>query len=119
MTEQVTSTEAQTDATETTQATETVATATLSHADLQNAVAIIDHAAKEGAFKGWGDMYAARVVRDKLFAFVEANRPAVEAAVAAEAEAAAAVAEKAENDAVVAEVGPTATKGKRKTVRKG
>lgn len=111
MTEQVTSTEAQTDATETTQATETVATATLSHADLQNAVAIIDHAAKEGAFKGWGDMYAARVVRDKLFAFVEANRPAVEAAAVA--------AEKAENDAVVAEVGPTATKGKRKTVRKG
>lgn len=106
MTEQVTSTETQ---------TETVATATLSHADLQNAVAIIDHAAKEGAFKGWGDMYAARVVRDKLFAFVEANRPAVEAATAAEAE----IAAKAENDAVVAEVGPSASKGKRKTVRKG
>lgn len=113
MTEQVTSTEAQTET------TETVATATLSHADLQNAVAIIDHAAKEGAFKGWGDMYAARIVRDKLFAFVEANRPAVDAAAAADAEAAAVVAEKAENDAVVAEVGPSATKGKRKTVRKG
>lgn len=108
MTEQVTSTSTEAQ-------TETVATATLSHADLQNAVAIIDHAAKEGAFKGWGDMYAARVVRDKLFAFVEANRPAVEAATAAEAEAAA----KAENDAVVAEVGPSASKGKRKTVRKG
>lgn len=117
MTEQVTSTEAQAD--ETTQATETVATATLSHADLQNAVAIIDHAAKEGAFKGWGDMYAARIVRDKLFAFVETNRPAVDAAAAAEAEAATTAAEKAENDAIVAEVGPTATKGKRKTVRKG
>jgi hypothetical protein len=111
MTEQVTSTPTETQ--------ETVAAATLSHADLQNAVAIIDHAAKEGAFKGWGDMYAARVVRDKLFAFVEANRPVVEAATAAETAEANAVAAKAKNDAVVAEVGPSATKGKRKTVRKG
>jgi hypothetical protein len=85
---------------------------TLSHADLQNAVAIIDHAAKEGAFKGWGDMIAAKTVRDKLAyfvqAFVDANKAAEDA-----------VAEKTEHDTAVAEVGASATKGKRKTVRKG
>lgn len=59
--------------------------------DLQNAVKIIDHAAEQGAFKGWQVIEQVIAVRNKLNAFVtaalaaqQAEQEAASAAAAAE-----------------------------------
>lgn len=59
--------------------------------DLQNAVKIIDHAAEQGAFKGWQVIEQVIAVRNKLNAFVtaalaaqQAEQDAASAAAAAE-----------------------------------
>jgi hypothetical protein len=59
--------------------------------DLQNAVKIIDHAAEQGAFKGWQVIEQVIAVRNKLNAFVTAAQAAQQAEqdAAAAAEAAA------------------------------
>lgn len=38
--------------------------------DLQNAVKVIDHAADQGAFKGWQTIEQVMAVRNKLVAFI-------------------------------------------------
>jgi hypothetical protein len=43
--------------------------------DLQAAVQIIDYAADQGAFKGWGVIEQVKVIRDRLNAFVVATVP--------------------------------------------
>lgn len=61
-----------------TQATEPVAAQegpAIGLADLQNAVKIIDHAAEQGAFKGWALIQQVWAVREKLNAFVVAAAP--------------------------------------------
>jgi hypothetical protein len=60
--------------------------------DLQNAVKIIDHAAEQGAFKGWQVIEQVIAVRNKLNAFVTAALAAQQAEQEA-ADAAAAAAE--------------------------
>jgi hypothetical protein len=60
--------------------------------DLQNAVKIIDHAADQGAFKGWQVIEQVIAVRNKLNAFVTAALAAQQAEQEA-ADAAAAAAE--------------------------
>jgi hypothetical protein len=61
--------------------------ATIGVVDLQNAVKIIDHAAEQGAFKGWQVIEQVIAVRNKLNAFVTAAVAAQEAEAAAKAEA--------------------------------
>lgn len=64
--------------------------------DLQNAVKIIDHAADQGAFKGWQVIEQVIAVRNKLNAFVTAALEAQEAeSKAAEAAAQAAASDEA------------------------
>ena len=64
--------------------------------DIKNAIAVIDYAAEQGSFKGWGTIQQVMNVRQKLAAFVEASTPqevkdaeAAEAAVEETAEEAA------------------------------
>lgn len=40
--------------------------------DIQNAVKVIDFAAEQGAFKGWGTIEQVLIVRNRLTAFVAA-----------------------------------------------
>ena len=64
--------------------TETAAQATegpqLTLADVKNAVNVIDHAAAQGAFKGWETIAQVMQVRTRLANFVEAASPKVEGA---------------------------------------
>jgi hypothetical protein len=60
--------------------------------DLQNAVKIIDHAAEQGAFKGWQVIEQVIAVRNKLNAFVTAALAAQQAEQEAASAAAAAAA---------------------------
>jgi len=57
--------------------------------DIKNAVAVLDYAAEQGAFKGWGTINQVISVRQKLVEFVDAATPQevkdAEAAAAAEA----------------------------------
>lgn len=57
--------------------------------DIKNAVAVIDYAAEQGAFKGWGTINQVISVRQKLAQFIDAATPPevkeAEAAAAAEA----------------------------------
>jgi hypothetical protein len=46
--------------------------ATLFPSDIADAVKIIDHAADQGAFRGWENIRQILVVRDRLHAFSEA-----------------------------------------------
>ena len=57
----------------------------LTLADVKNAVNVIDHAANQGAFKGWDVIAQVMQVRQRLAAFVEAASPAVEGEPATEA----------------------------------
>lgn len=43
--------------------------------DLENVVKIIDHAADQGAFKGWAVVEQVLAVRNKIQAFVAAAQP--------------------------------------------
>lgn len=43
--------------------------------DLENVVKIIDHAAEQGAFKGWAVIEQVLAVRNKVQAFVAAAQP--------------------------------------------
>jgi len=59
--------------------------------DIKNAVAVIDYAAEQGAFKGWGTINQVIAVRQKLAQFIDAATPQeVKDAEAAAREAAAA-----------------------------
>ncbi len=61
---------------------------TLNVVDIQNAVAVIDHAADNGAFRTWDTIVKVLEVRNKLSAFVAAATPKeAEAAVANDAPA--------------------------------
>jgi hypothetical protein len=46
--------------------------------DIADAIKIIDHAAQEGAFKGWDNIRPILSVRDKLQAFVESAQAAIQ-----------------------------------------
>lgn len=48
--------------------------------DLHSAVQIIDYAADQGAFKGWGVIEQVKTIRDRLNAFVVASTPKKEEA---------------------------------------
>lgn len=71
-----------TEATEATEATETVQ---LGLGDLAAVIQIIDVCSKRGAFEGT-EMESVGAVRGRIAAFVQANAPAQEEAVEAEAE---------------------------------
>jgi hypothetical protein len=47
----------------------------VSLADLQNAVKVIDYAAEQGAFKGWAVIEQVIAVRNKINTFVVASTP--------------------------------------------
>jgi hypothetical protein len=67
---------------------------TIGLVDIQNAVKVIDHAADQGAFKGWAVIEQVAQVRQKLNAFVE-HAAALQEAEKAAAEAAAPAADEA------------------------
>jgi hypothetical protein len=46
--------------------------------DIEAAVKVIDHAANEGAFKGWQVMQEVLMLRNRLVTFVQAAMPAKE-----------------------------------------
>lgn len=54
---------------------EATTTPNISVQDLQAAVQIIDYAADQGAFKGWGVITQVKAIRDRLDAFVAATLP--------------------------------------------
>jgi hypothetical protein len=68
--------------TETVAAPETPVTEvpSLTLADVKNAVNVIDHAAEQGAFKGWNVIAQVMQVRNRLATFVETAAPKTEAA---------------------------------------
>ncbi len=47
----------------------------LTLADIKNAVSVIDHAAEQGAFKGWQTIAQVMEVRQRLAAFAESASP--------------------------------------------
>lgn len=50
----------------------------LSISDIQNAVAVIDYACEQGAFKGWATIEQVLTVRARLKAFVDAAAASAE-----------------------------------------
>lgn len=76
---------------------EAVAAPSLDPADIQNAVAVIDYAAEQGAFRGWGTIEKVLLVRNRLNTFVGAvaalQPPAPEGSDSAEGSAAEATAD--------------------------
>lgn len=63
---------------------------TLTLNDIQNAVKVIDFAAEQGAFKGWGTIEQVLIVRNRLNAFLgAASEASGDAEAPAEAEASA------------------------------
>lgn len=48
----------------------------LSIADIQNAIRVIDYAADQGAFKGWGTIEQVLAVRNRMNEFLKAVTPA-------------------------------------------
>jgi hypothetical protein len=47
----------------------------LSVADIQNAIRVIDYAAEQGAFKGWGTIEQVLAVRNRMNEFLKAVAP--------------------------------------------
>lgn len=58
--------------------------------DIENAVKAIDHAAQEGAYKGWGTIQEVLEIRNRLVLFLQHAKAEIEAIQAAEAAVAAA-----------------------------
>jgi hypothetical protein len=54
----------------------------LSVEDIESAVKIIDHAAEQGAFKGWGLIQDVLVIRNKLVHFIRSTQIKIEPAAA-------------------------------------
>lgn len=48
--------------------------------DIENAVKVIDFAADQGAFKGWGTINEVMAIRNRLVVFLRSVTPAQEAA---------------------------------------
>lgn len=50
----------------------------LTLADIQNAIAVIDYAADQGAYKGWATIEKVFLVRTRMAAFITAATPPVD-----------------------------------------
>lgn len=63
------------DTTDTTVAADVAEAPSLTLSDIQNAIAAIDHAADQGAYKGWATIEQVFLVRSRMAAFIAAATP--------------------------------------------